>query len=110
MTWGDWVQTHLEDFKTSVRLYPLSVIPIREARAIIEDQLGPDASRGEVDRIWNETGGHPFLLGEVLGKGSGGELAELGATLWREVRPEEEAILHQLDPSGRWTILDTIKM
>ncbi len=106
---ADWVAAHPKVFKLPLRLYPLSVIPIREARQIIREQLGPAEPVAEIDRIWNETGGHPLLLEEVFHPEEAGTTQILRGQLQQMLRSEDQAILDQLDPRGGWTILDSLK-
>lgn len=106
---SDWVAAHPSAFKLPLRLYPLSVIPIREARKIIREQLGPEKPVEEIDRIWNETGGHPFLLERIFNPEGNLSIKTLRGQLRQTLRSEDEAILNQLDPGGRWTILDALK-
>jgi hypothetical protein len=108
-TFSDWVAAHSGAFKVKLRLYPLSVIPIREARRIIREQLGPEKPVEEIDRIWNETGGHPLLLEQTFTPKGTRSAETLRGQLRQILRPEDEAILDQLDPGGRWTILDVLK-
>lgn len=106
---SDWVAAHSTEFKSSLRLYPLSVIPIREARQIIRERLGPAKPVEEIDRIWNETGGHPLLMEQALHPRENLSTKPLRNQLRQTLRPDDEAILDQLDPGGRWTILDALK-
>ncbi|MBI3804326.1 MAG: ATP-binding protein [Nitrospirae bacterium] len=108
-SFGDWVLANPAAFKPPLRLYPLSAIPIREAREIIREALGPTASSEAADRIWNDTGGHPLLLNHAFGEEGGPSVEALQAALRNALRPEEEAILDRLDPAGRWTILDDLR-
>lgn len=103
--WADWVGRHQSDFILPVRVYPLSAIPIREARAIMQRELGASA----VERVWRETGGHPFLMEKAFGDGSETTIDDLNRRLAQVLRPEEIHILDQLDPEGDWMILDTLK-
>jgi hypothetical protein len=106
---ADWVAAHSGAFKLQLRLYPLSVIPIREARRIIREQIGSERPVEEIDRIWNETGGHPLLLEQTFTPKGDRSAETLRGQLRQILRPEDEAILDQLDPGGRWTILDALK-
>ncbi|MCG3115790.1 MAG: ATP-binding protein [Candidatus Manganitrophus sp. SA1] len=106
---ADWVAAHPGTFKRALRLYPLSVIPIREARKIIREHLGPEKPVEEIDRIWNETGGHPLLMERAFNRQETPSTKSLRDQIRQTLRPEDEAILDQLDPVGRWTILDALK-
>jgi len=106
---ADWITANPDAFKVRLRLYPLSVIPIREARRIIREQLGPAKPVEEIDRIWNETGGHPLLLEQAFQPKGNQSAKALQVQLRQMLRTEEEEILNQLDPGGRWTILDSLK-
>lgn len=106
---ADWIAAHPGTFKRALRLYPLSVIPIREARKIIREHLGPEKPVEEIDRIWNETGGHPVLMERAFNRQETPSTKSLRDQLRQTLRPEDEAILDQLDPVGRWTILDALK-
>ncbi|MDC4224212.1 MAG: hypothetical protein MPW15_08290 [Candidatus Manganitrophus sp.] len=106
---SDWIAAHPAAFKRPLRLYPLSVIPIREARRIIRDQLGPEKPVEEIDRIWNETGGHPFLLEQTFNPEGTLSAKSLRNQLRQILCSEDETILDQLDPGGRWTFLDALK-
>lgn len=106
---ADWVAAHPDRFKLPLRLYPLSVIPIREARQIIQEQLGPTKPVEEVDRVWNETGGHPLLMEQFFSRTGTPSPKALRDHLRRMLRPEEEAILYQLDPTGKWMHLDKLR-
>ncbi|TAK06351.1 MAG: ATP-binding protein [Candidatus Manganitrophaceae bacterium] len=106
---ADWVAAHPAAFKLPLRLYPLSVIPIREARRIIREQLGPAKPVEEIDRIWNETGGHPLLMEQAFHPESPLSTKTLQSHLRQTLRPEDDVILDQLDPGGRWTLLDALK-
>jgi hypothetical protein len=103
--WGDWVVEHPDVFKVPVRLYPLSVVPLREARAILLEYVGSE----EAERVWYETGGHPFLIEKYLEDNNGMQTHNLSKRLWQELQPEEEKILSQLDPNGAWMILEDVK-
>ncbi len=103
--WADWVGRHQSDFILPVRVYPLSAVPVREARAIMRRELGASA----VERVWRETGGHPFLMEKAFGDGSETTIDDLNRRLAQVLRPEEIHILDQLDPGGEWMILDTLK-
>jgi len=110
LSWGDWIANNAGHFPVHVRLYPLSVVPIREAHAIIRRQLGPE----EVARIWRKTGGHPLLLEQCLGgteetPGARGQLKVLSKRLSQDLRETEKAILAQLDPEGGWTAIDDLR-
>jgi hypothetical protein len=107
--WEESVRKHPDAFKPPLRLYPLSVVPIREARGIIQAWLGDAGSDDAVRRIWNETGGHPVLM-EKLFEGEGeGAVVLLSERLAQEIGPGEEAILSQLDPGGGWMELQMLK-
>ncbi|MCG3113679.1 MAG: ATP-binding protein [Candidatus Manganitrophus sp. SB1] len=106
---ADWIAAHPGTFKQPLRLYPLSVIPIREARKIIREQLGPAKPVEEIDRIWNETGGHPLLMERAFNRQETPSTKSLRDQLRQTLRPEDEGILDQLDPGGRWMILDALK-
>lgn len=106
---ADWIAAHPTAFKLPLRLYPLSVIPIREARRIIREQLGPEKSAEEIDRIWNETGGHPLLMEQAFHPDGSPSAKTLRSQLRQTLRPEDKAILDQLDPGGKWTLLDALK-
>ncbi len=103
--WGDWVKAHADVFQKPLRLYPLSVIPIREARAIILKQLGPSA----LEQVWHQTGGHPFLIETYFAEKNSLSIDLFRKRLWQEVRPEEEVILSQLDPEGGWMALEALR-
>lgn len=96
-------------FNPPLRRYPLSAIPIREARRIIRERLGAGANPEEADRIWSQTGGHPLLMMRAFGAKNEPPLEALQAALRRAVRPEEEAVLDRLDPEGGWTLLEALR-
>jgi len=102
--WGDWVLENREVFKVPVRCYPLSVVPIREARAILLEHVGPE----EADRVWHETGSHPFLIEKYFRNEKRRQPHELCKRLWQELRPEEKTLLSQLDPDGGWMSLEDV--
>ena len=103
--WADWVDQHKSEFVLPVRVYPLSTVPVREARAIIQGELGASA----VEQVWRETGGHPFLMEKAFGHGNQKNIDDLNCRLVQVLRPEEIAILDQLEPEGEWMILDRLK-
>lgn len=103
--WADWVDQHKSEFVLPVRVYPLSTVPVREARAIIQGELGASA----VEQVWRETGGHPFLMEKAFGHGSQKNIDDLNRRLVQVLRPEEIAILGQLEAEGEWMILDSLK-
>ena len=102
---GDWVNEHSDIFQKPLRLYPLSVIPIREARAIILNQWGPS----EVSQVWHETGGHPFLIENRFSENNSASMDLFRERLWKEVRSEEALVLSQLDPEGGWMALEDLR-
>lgn len=108
--WERWVREHAGDLKSPVRLYPLSVIPIREAKKIIKEQLGAGHPSGETERIWSETGGHPYLLEKAFAAEKANPVGDLSERLFSQLQSQEKAILGHLDPSGNWTILSDLKM
>ncbi len=106
LSWLDWVDTHEKDFGGPLRRYPLSTVPIRETRSIIQTQLGPE----KVAPVWEETGGHPFLLEKYFGGIPNYTLDQWNQRIWSDLRPAEKAVLNRLDPKGKWHILDDLKM
>ncbi len=105
LEWSDWVDGHSKDFLMPLRFYPLSVVPIREAREIISEKLGPSA----FSQVWRETGGHPFLMSQAFGETSLAGLKTLNEKLTQLVKAEEIQILDQLDSGGQWMILENLK-
>lgn len=105
LRWEDWAQAHTEAFIVPLRFYPLSVVPIREARKIIQEQLGAE----QVKTIWNATGGHPYLMELAFAEGNGMKIDALLKRIDAELRPEEDALLAQIHPKGDWMVLDTLK-
>ena len=107
--WEEWLRDHSEMMKQPIRLYPLSVVPVREARGIIREWLGESGTDDAVRRLWSETGGHPVLMKRLF-EGAGEEpVALLSRRLAQEIGPREEAVLRQLDPDGNWTEIHTLK-
>lgn len=105
LQWGDWVDQHRADFLMPLRLYPLSVVPIREARHIITEQLG----QAVCEQVWQETGGHPFLLSRAFGETNPEALEVLNQRLLQVIQAEEVAILDQLGSGGEWVALENLK-
>ncbi len=105
LKWGDWVQEHSKDFLMPLRFYPLSTVPIREARTIISEKLGASA----FEQVWRETGGHPFLMSQAFGETGLAGLKTLNKKLAQLVQAEDIEILDQLDSSGQWMILGNLK-
>lgn len=108
--WETWLKEHAGELKSPLRLYPLSVIPIREAKQIIKDYLGSEPPSGEAERIWSETGGHPYLLERAFDSDAGRPEETLSERLLGQLAPHERALLGRLDPSGSWTILNELKL
>ncbi len=105
LNWDAWAEAHRAAFILPLRFYPLSVVPIREARKIILEHLGPDA----VERVWNETGGHPYLMEQAFAKKTELKTDNLVKRMYAELSPEEEGLLEQINPKGDWMILDRLK-
>lgn len=107
--WEAWLKAHPDAMKNPIRLYPLSVVPIREARGIIQAWLGETGTDDAVRRLWNETGGHPVLMEKLFDDAGDETLALLSERLAREIGPAEEAVLSRLDTNGNWTELQTLE-
>ncbi len=105
LEWGDWVDQHSADFLMPLRFYPLSVVPIREARRIITEELGLAAVGG----VWQETGGHPFLMSQAFGETSRVDIEILRKRLFHLLQVEEIEILERLDAEGQWLKLENLK-
>jgi len=104
------VNQNLDLFKRPLRAYPLSAVPIREARALIQKELGAT----EVDHVWQKTGGHPFLLKQYFEgtedtSETRDQMEALSKRLRKMLSPTEKAILSQLDPEGSWMALERLK-
>lgn len=107
--WEERLRSHPGELTRPVRLYPLSVIPIREAKKIIKDRLGPEATADEIDRVWNRTGGHPFLLENAFDGREERGVGALAERLLMGLKTDERAILERLDRSGDWTMIDALR-
>lgn len=107
--WEGWVREHSDLFKSPIRLYPLSVVPIREARGIIQAWLGEGGTEEAVLRLWNETGGHPVLMEKLFDDAGDETLALLSERLSREIGPAEEAVLSRVNPDGTWIEIQTLQ-
>lgn len=108
--WEAWLKHHADELKSPIRLYPLSVIPIREAKQIIRDHLGSEHAADKAERIWSETGGHPYLLERAFDRDGRDPVGALSERLLGQLQPQERALLGRLDPSGHWTILNELKL
>lgn len=106
--WGAWIRSHANEFKSALRFYPLSVVPIREAKLLISNQLNLNGSRDEVDRIWSETGGHPLLLMNAFDPGGEDRVGTLSERLYSELHPEEKRLLNRLGRLGKWILLSDL--
>ncbi len=105
LKWGDWVDEHSKDFLMPLRFYPLSVVPIRESRTIITEQLGSAA----FEHVWQETGGHPFLMSQAFGETNEIDIEILRERLFHLLQAEEMEILERLDAEGQWLKLEDLK-
>lgn len=102
--WEGWLAANPGELKSPIRLYPLSVVPIREARAILQERLGGE-SKEAVGRAWHETGGHPVLMERLFDRLDEAVVEQLSERLALEIDLQDEAVLAQLDPAGKWTML-----
>ena len=107
--WEAWLKAHPDAMKNPIRLYPLSVVPIREARGLIQAWLGETGTDDAVRHLWNETGGHPVLMEKLFDDAGDETLTLLSERLAREIGPAEEAVLSRLDPDGKWTELQALE-
>ncbi|MFQ5598767.1 MAG: hypothetical protein ACE5GK_12050 [Nitrospiria bacterium] len=105
LAWDAWAREHPREFIIPLRFYPLSVVPIREARQIISDRMGP----AQMEAVWNDTGGHPYLMEQTFGAENSTSVDALVKRIYAELRPEEEALLDQLNPEGQWMPLEDLK-
>lgn len=103
--WGEWAMANRSEFSGPIRYYPLIVLPPKEARPFLRDQLPKEVPSSEIERLLDIAGGHPYLLAQML-KQADVKCDSLFVELWEAAgSPAEHAVLIQLIQAEAWVPL-----
>lgn len=109
MAWREWAMTHRPKFGGPVRMYPLVVLPPREARSFLKSRLPGEVPPAEIERLLDLAGGHPYLLSWALGQADL-ECDAFFSKLWNAAGPEEQDLMNRLVEAGSWVFLEDLKI
>ena len=109
VAWGEWATAHKAEFISPIRFYPLILLPPKEARPFLENNLPEKIASSKLQQLLDLAGGPPFLLSGMIKK-TKEDYDTFFMEIWKAVeKPSERRILIQLIEAGSWVFLQDLK-
>jgi hypothetical protein len=106
--WGEWAMAYRPAFNSPIRYYPLTVLPLKEARLFLKRHWSADVPSSELEWVVELSGGHPYLLARMV-EGPKRDFDPFFAELWKVAdSPAERAIITQLVQAKSWVLLQDL--